>query len=442
VLLNYWKILFRNLWKYKNYTIINLVGMGIGIAAMVWSYQVYRYSFSFDNFHRDRDHVYRALTFKKDEDGLNGLFPMAAVKRASNDFAGIQSAVRYTARYLNIRHDTSETFAEYVHFTDPGFFVLFNFPLVSGTTNIDDPGATLLTESVAKKYFGNQDPVGKTLVFYAGESYARVLTVKGVLKDPPANSMFEFGMVTKFDNLVKEDGRKIEPDDWSVFIHAAFFKVPDQASAAVLEKAMNKYLPLQNKAREDARLSGFKLVTIRQAASWPDGVIGSNQLFRRPGDAATYGPLVLAFLIFLSACLNFSNTTVSHAGKRLKEIGIRKVMGSTYGQLMIQLLTEYAVIVMGATLLSIILNFWWMPAFNSMFRGIHVRADYLQDPPLLLFMGCMLVASTLMAGTYPAFYLSRFNPGTIFRGTVKFGGSNLFSRIMFFAGRVAPSFWI
>jgi ABC-type antimicrobial peptide transport system permease subunit len=355
---------------------------------------------------------------------------MAAVKMAANDFAGIKSAVRYTARYLNIRYDTSETFAEYVHFTDPAFFELFNFPLVAGNPDINDPGAVLLTESVAKKYFGNQDPVGKALVFYAGESYARVLTVKGVLKEPPENSMFQFGMVTKFDNLVKEDGQKIGPDDWTIFVHAAFFKVPDQAGVAVLEKALTKYLPLQNKAREDARIRGFKLVTIRQAASWPEGAIGSNQLYRRPSDAATYGPLVLAFLIFLSSCLNFSNTTVSHAGKRLKEIGMRKVMGSTYVQLMFQLLTEYAVIVMGAILLSILMNKWWIPAFNSMFRGINVRADYLHDPTLVVFMGCMLVASTLMAGIYPAIYMSRFSPSSIFRGTVRFSGSNLFSRIM------------
>src|SRR5450432_1713478 len=130
MLRNYWKIVFRNLRRYKSYTLINVVGMGIGIAAMVWGYQDYQYSFSFDNFHKDRDHVYRALVYKKDGEGLKGIFPMPAVQMAQQEFSGIKSAVRYGERGLNLRYDTSETFAEEVHFTDPAFFDLFNFPLV------------------------------------------------------------------------------------------------------------------------------------------------------------------------------------------------------------------------------------------------------------------------------------------------------------------------
>ncbi|PWT75191.1 MAG: hypothetical protein C5B59_09545, partial [Bacteroidetes bacterium] len=268
------------------------------------------------------------------------------------------------------------------------------------------------------------------LVLYAGESYAKILTVKGILKNPPPNSMFQFGMVTKFENLLKENGNKIQPDDWSVVTDAAFFQVPESAVVTLLENDFRKYLPLHNKAREGANLSGFKFFTIRQVASWPDGVIGSNNLYRRPSDAATYGPLVIAILIFLSACLNFSNTTISHSGRRLKEIGMRKVMGSTYLQVMLQLLAESAVIVSASILLSILLNSWWLPTFNAMFRGIHVHADYVHDPILILFLGAMLVAATLMAGTYPALYISRFNPTSIFRGKIRFGGSNLLSRLL------------
>src|SRR6185503_7915274 len=135
-------------------------------------------------------------------------------------------------------------------------------------------------------------------------------------------------------------------------------------------------------------------------------------------------------LIFLSACLNFSNTTVARANRRLKEIGMRKVMGSSHGQLMRQLLLECSVIVTAAMLLSVVLNNWWLPVFNTMFFEIDVTADYLHDTALLVFLGCMLVGATLLAGFYPAFYVSRFNPTAIFRGTVKFGGSNLFSRLM------------
>lgn len=430
MLKTYWKIVFRNFRKYKSYAIINILGMGIGIAAMVWGYQTYRFSFDFDNFHRDRDNVYRALTYKKDGEGLRGIFPMAAVQLAKQDISGIKAAVRYHGAGINVRHDTSETFAEEVHFTDAAFFELFNFPVIEGEQDISDPNAVLVTEKTAKKYFGNQDPIGKTLTFYAGQEYAKILTVKGVLKDIPMNSTLQFGMITNFDNLLKEDGRKIEPQDWSLFLDAAFFYIPKPANASVVETELKKYLPLQNRAREDSKVSAFKLVTLRQSAGWQEEMIGSNSLYRRPGDAAAFGPMVLAFLIFLSACLNFSNTTVAHAGRRLKEIGMRKVMGSTYRQLMVQLLTECGLIVAAAILLSVFFNNWWLPAFNSMFEGVNVQADYFHDPRLLSFLGCILVGATLLAGTYPAFYVSRFSATSIFRGTVKFSNSNLFSRLM------------
>ena len=425
----FFKIVDRNLWKYKSYTLINILGMAVGIAAMVWGYQTYQYSFSFDNFHKDRDHVYRALTYKKDADGLRGVFPTAAVEAAKNDFAGIKEAVRFDRRNLNLKYDTSDVFSEQVHFTDPAFFKLFNFPLVAGDNNINEPNSVIITEAIAKKYFGNQSPVGKVLTFYAGETYALPLTVHGVLKEVPLNSTIRFNIITNFSNQLTTDGKKIAPDDWSGFLDAAFFYIPDPADVSRLETEMPKYLPLQNKAREDSKVSGFKLVTIRQAARW-NNVISSNSLYRRPNDAATYGGLVLAFLIFLSACLNFSNTTVSRANKRLKEIGMRKVMGSTHNQLMWQLLMECSVIVFASILLSVLLNSWWLPAFNQMFNGINVQANYLRDSDLLIFIGFMLVGATLLAGGYPAFYLSRFNPSSIFRGAVKFGGSNLFSRMM------------
>ncbi len=426
---NFLKIVSRNLWRYKSYTVINIVGMGIGIAAMVWGYQTYKYSFSFDNFHHDQDNVYRALTYKKGADGLKGIFPAAAVQKAKNDFAGIKEAVRFDSRGMNVKPDTGEAFSEQVHFTDPAFFKRFNFPLTAGNNNLTDRSAVLITETIAKKYFGSHDPLGKVLTLYAGETYAMPLTVRGVLKDVPQNSTIRFGILTGFDNQLTVDGKKIAPDDWGHYLDAAYFYIPGAHDVPRLEKELNRYLPMQNKARDDSKVAAFKLVTLRQNAAWND-VVGDNNLYRRPDDAATYGGFALACLIFLSACLNFSNTTVARANKRLKEIGMRKVMGSTLTQLMGQLLMECAVVVLAAILLSVVLNLWWLPEFNQMFRGIKVQANYLQDGGLQLFIGCMLIGATLLAGAYPAFYLSRFNPASIFRGTVKFGSSNLFSRLM------------
>lgn len=426
---NYFRIIYRNLRRYKSYTLINIIGMAIGIASMVWGYQMYRYAFSFDNFQPHPDQVYRALTYKKDGEGLKGVFPMAAVLPARQQFPAIKAATRYKGRAVTIRQDTSETFSEQVHFVDPDFVQLFHFPLAEGNNALTDPNTVLLTQKTAKKYFGSQDPIGKTLTFYAGETYARILTVRGVLQNPPMNSTLKFGILTPFDNLLNSNGRPIGPEDWSTFADAAFFYIPDPSAVPAVVKGMMAWQPVQNKAREDWKVRGVRLIGMRQAASLSN-IIGDNYLYPRPDDAAAYAGFTLAFLIFLSCCLNFSNTTVSHAGVRLKEIGMRKVMGSTYRQLMIQLLAECSLIVLAAILLSMLFNTWWLPAYNSMFPGVQVEANYLHDPTLLLFVFAIWLGSTLLAGFYPAFYISRFKPMSIFRGTVKFGGSNLFSRLM------------
>jgi hypothetical protein len=108
MLKNIFKIVLRNMWRYKGYTLINIIGMAIGLAAMVWGYQTYRYCLSFDNFHKDRDNVYRALTFQSGAGGARGIFPMAAVKQAQSDLAGIAEAVRFDGRGLNVKYDKNE----------------------------------------------------------------------------------------------------------------------------------------------------------------------------------------------------------------------------------------------------------------------------------------------------------------------------------------------
>jgi ABC-type antimicrobial peptide transport system permease subunit len=354
---------------------------------------------------------------------------MAAVQAAKSEFAGIAEAVRFHGDGLNIKGDQEETFAEQAHFTDPAFFKLFNFPLVSGSNDISDRSAVIITENAARKYFGNENALGKTLLFYAGQPYAKPLTVKGILKDPPLNSTIQFHFITNIENLTKPDGTVIASNDWKWLLHAAYFKIPNPNDAKLLAEKLKKYLPLQNTAREDWKAIGFQLVSLRQNASYSH-VLGANAFFERPDDSATYGPIILAFLLLLSACLNFSNTTVARANQKLKEIGMRKVMGGSQRQLIIQLLMECAFIVFIAILLSALLNMWWLPAFNKMFVYADVQAHYFHDSTLLLFLLIILLFTTLLAGAYPAFYITGFNPSTIFRGSVKFGGKNIFSLVM------------
>lgn len=426
---NYLTVALRNLRRNKLYTLINVLGMGIGIAAAVWGWLNYRFCFSFDNFHPDRERIFRAIVSKEDTEDMKGVCPLPMVLAAKEDFASIAEVVRLDSRGLNVKADQSEPFSHQAHFTDPAFFQFFNFPLVSGRIDLSDRRAVLLTEEMALKFFGHDNPLGKTLLFYAGEPYQMPLTVTGVLKNPPLNSSIRFNFITHFDNQYKLDGSPVKPDDWSWLIDAAFFKIPNPADAPRLAQDFKKYIEPQNAARTDWKVTGFVLEPLSEVANHDEGM-SSNALYNRPGDSAAYGPFVLALLIFLSACLNFTNTTVARSNRRLKEMGVRKVMGGTQGQLMRQMLLECGFIVLLATALSLQLNRWWLPFYNQMFNGIELKADYFNDPGLLAFLGLTILFTTLLAGAYPAFYISRFNPTRIFSGMVKFGGTNLFSRLL------------
>ena len=198
--------------------------------------------------------------------------------------------------------------------------------------------------------------------------------------------------------------------------------------AATVSKGLSRYIPLQQSARKDIKILSFSLQPLAEVSDAFN--IENDGLRGRPTDAAAYGPIVLAILILLSACLNFANTSVAQSNRRLKEMGVRKVMGSSYGQIMLQQLLECAMIVLFATALSVLLNNFWLPTFNGMFRNVKLEAHYFSDYNLMIIIGTIFLVVTLLAGAYPALYISRFNATSIFRGSVKFGGSNLFSRVL------------
>lgn len=426
---NYLKIIVRNLWKNKLYTFINIVGLGVGIASIVWGFQNYRFSFSFNNFHKDSKAIFRVLTKASGNDNVKGICPTALAIAAKSDFSVVQNAVRWDSRGLNIKAGQNEPFTSRVHFTDASFFDLFNFPLVRGNINLNDHSTVLITEKAAKKFFGAIDPIGKTLLFYSDEAFKKPLTITGLLKDPPLNSSLQFEVITHFDNQYKTNGTVIKSDDWSWFADAVFVKLSRPAAAAEIGNDFKKYLPLQQTAAKDIKLTSFIMEPLSKMAN-DNREMESNSLVPRPEDSAAYGPLILAILILMSACLNFANTSVAQSNRRLKEIGVRKVMGGSHRQIMLQQLLECACIVLLAIGFSVVINTFWLPAFNAMFVFVNVTAHYFADYTLLVFLGVLLLGVTSLAGAYPAFYISRFNATKIFRGSVKFGGSNLFSRLL------------
>ena len=183
---NYLKIAFRNLWRGKLYTVLNMLGLGIGIATLVWAYLNYRFSFSFDNFHPDRERVFRVMSYKEGGKGIRGICPAPLAQTAQQELAGIEETVRIDSRGLSAKAAGSEAFDQRVHFVDPSFFKVFHFALETGSNDLSDKNSILITQDAATKYFGQENPLGKTLLLYAGETYQVSLVVKGSWKIRPS----------------------------------------------------------------------------------------------------------------------------------------------------------------------------------------------------------------------------------------------------------------
>src|SRR5690242_14201647 len=171
-------------------------------------------------------------------------------------------------------------------------------------------------------------------------------------------------MITHTDNQFKQDGLTFKNDDWAWFSDAVFIKLSNIAAAADLANDFKKYTPLAQSARQDIKIVSFALQPLSQVSNRLE--ISNNGLYGRPPDSAIYGPIVLAILVLLSACLNFANTSVAQNNRRLKEIGVRKVIGGSFRQIMLQQLLECTIIVFIAIGLSVVINNFWLPAFNSM----------------------------------------------------------------------------
>ncbi len=426
---NQFKTIIRQLAARKMYTIINVLGLGIGITAIVWAFQDYRHGTSFDNFHKDQTHIFRVITQNDGGDVKNGYCPLPVALFAKQDFASVTQSVRFENRYITIKGSQEEPFSDKITYTDPAFFDFFNFPLLYGSNDLTSLSGVVITESVAKKYFGNVNALGKNLMLFAGEPNQKLFQVNGVLKDVPINSSLNFGILLNFENYQLTDGSKLAANDWKYLADAVFLKLKNEQDASRLETDFNKYVALQNAARSELKISRFYFEPISKMADHEDD-IQNNALFQRPGNSGIYGPLVLAILILLSSCLNFANTTVAQANQRLKEMGVRKVMGGNKLQLIIQQLAGCLLITFLAVLLSILFNMWWLPTFSSMFEGIKLEANYLHDFTLIKFLIGIILGVSILAGLYPALYISRFNASQIFRGGLNYGGNNLFSKLL------------
>ncbi len=424
---NYLKLALRHLRRNGRYVLINVAGLGIALAFCIFAFENYQFAHSFDAWHPAKERVFRVETYKNTNHLLHGVCPATLPPQAAAEIPGVEAATRIDSRGLVVKRGEN-VFNQQVHFVDENFFEVFDFQLVSGQARLADRDALLITEEIAKKFFGDEDPIGQTLLLYADIPQRKNLTVSGVLKECPKNSSIQFQFLTHLENQLEGD-KPVRYDSWRWFVDAAFLKLKNASDMPAVEAALQQYVAPQNQGNQNWQAERYRLEALPELALNAKDIRWNNLLNGTP-PAAIWGNIVCAIMLLLTASLNFANTTIAIGNRRLREMGVRKVMGGTLRQLRVQLLGEAFIVCLAALALGMMFVFPLVDGFNAMWEHLDIKITFLDNVPMLVFLAGAVIFTTFLAGAYPAFYISRFAPSSIFRGTLRFGGSSLFSRIM------------
>ncbi len=425
---NYLKTASRHLLHHKYYVLINVVGLGLGITLSILAYLNWKFDADFDKFHSKADKLFRIETVKSSNQDIYGVAPAPLAAIAKNNIAGVKDAIIVDNWGAAVNYE-DRTFYQNILFTEANFTKWFNFPLLKGTVNLDDPGAIVMTESMAKKYFGDEDPIGKALTVFPELTRQRDLLVSGIVQDPPKNSSITFDFIANINNQMYANGDKLLSTDWKKWRDAIFLAVDNPSDAPYILTQLDQHVAAHQSARPDFETKQFFLEPFVGMIDNARAV-RRNSLMSGTPDSAIWGNMVMAILLLLTACLNFSNMTISMSGKRIKEIGVRKVMGGTQQQLIGQLLLESLLICLLGLVFGLALTDFATEWYNQMWKYIDLQLVLADNPPIIIFLISTVILTTIMAGAYPAFYISSFNPNRIFHGSVKFGGTNLVSKVL------------
>jgi ABC-type antimicrobial peptide transport system permease subunit len=414
MLRNYLKIAFRNLIHRRTFSLINIMGLALGITAVILILLWVQDEVSYDRFHangKDICKVYLSGFTGNEKITVDHTFgPMAADMRSR--YPEVINATRYhKIEEARVRagagkeSSTDRLFMERnMAAADPAFLEMFTFPLVKGdpATALASPYSVLLTENMAEKYFGREDPIGKTLTIDSRDD----MQVTGVLKNVPHNSDLQFDFLVPASYIERRGGNI---DTYGNNNCEVYLQLKDGASHGALkkkiEKGYDKTLPESGLMKLHHHLLPFEDVHL-----YGNAIV--------PRIAIVYVFIVLAFFILLIACINFINLSTARSMLRMKEIGVKKAVGARRSQLIAQFLLESTLVAAIALAISVVLLEPALPLFNQ-FTQNQLAIDWLSFRTWL-GLGAITVITGVLAGFYPAFYLSSFTPNRVLRGQTSF----------------------
>ena len=412
---NYFTVFKRGFVKQKGYSFLNISGLAIGISCFLLISLYIKDEYSFDRMHSKADRIYRIHEIFQSEGvgerSASQPFPVA--QALLNDHPSqILKAVRvfnFQAPTLALSTiDNKKEFNESrLFFADSAFFELFDFPLLEGDPSdaLAKPLSIVITESMARKYFDNEDPMGKFLRFQGRQN----LLVTGVLKDIPANTHFQFDFLVSFQTLIPETYNEVVPERWHWYWNPCwtYLLLKDQEAARQVQASMYAFVQkyFSELVRNDVSMELMPLTDIHLKSRMdyeiqPNGSLTTIYVFAS-----------IAFFVLLIACINFINLSTARAAKRAKEVGMRKTLGGQKFQLVGQFLFESILLCFLSVLIAVIVVGFALPFFNT-FAEKNIEITVLLEPFYLGLLTLLPLGVGFLSGIYPAFVLSSFRPIT------------------------------
>lgn len=411
---NYLKIAIRNLKRHKAYAIINVAGLAMGITCAILIFTLVKYHLSYDTFHAQSDRIYRVISeFHSEEISYSSGVPQPLGKAFRNDYTFAEKVARvavYENQLLSLPQSRDhKKFQEEqgVAYAEPELLDIMSFPLVQGDQNtaLTEPNTAIVTQKIASKYFGNENPIGQTIRLDNRFDFK----VTGVLQDLPATTDRRQEIYLSYANLKDQNAWLAGDESWGGVFSGlnCFVRLKPGVTQAMVENALPSMSTKYYDA-EGAKVFRFKLQPIADMHFNPDlgGYVEKKNLWALS--------LVGLFLI-ITACVNFINLATAQALTRAREIGVRKVLGSLRAQLFWQFISETALITAFATIIAFGLAHLALPFANQLFES-RMTINLFQDYYLLGFLVVLLVVVVFFSGSYPGLILAGFQPMQALKG--------------------------
>ena len=433
MLRNYLKIAFRNLKRYKMYSFINIAGLAIGMACAILIFKWVQNELSYDNFVKDSASIYRVNWSYKwnGQEGVAPTTPPPLAAKLEAEVPEVNSTTRlYPIPSLIGRHGDNFFNEDNILGVDPDFFRFFSFRLLAGDpkTALSSPNSVVLTESEAKKYFGDESPVGKMIELGDNKKefkkqYNNLFKVTGVVQDPPENSTIQFDMLTSISSYPA-----VSFFNWSwIWMNVVTYARIEPGSSMPLIETKVKQIVAKYAPAAFHRVGFSYKDLIKNGGRWDftfqplkDIYLGSSEIGNRLGPIGNrsyiYAFSLISIFILLIACVNFMNLSTARSERRATEVGIRKTLGSSRNTLFTQFVTESIMFSLMALPVALLIVESFLGSFDALV-GKSLSINLLSSTWTILLLFALALIVGLAAGSYPGVYLASLRPSQILKGT-------------------------